>query len=343
MHQLHVHYEVRPILIQPEWKCVTFNELRETCDVMMATNDGCVNGKDGFFKREDGKTCGECHESCSTCLGTRGCMTCSDGYYRYSGEGNCTSYELLEGCVEANKTKYGCTLCSLDDGYYLKDGECKKCSGSGYFLMGGTLCVHYTTIPHCTAASMFQCADCETGYKLGEDGLVCERDNSFVGLVVGLSVGFGLFIAAVLIVIIVCAVLIHRARRLQKLRSKDVCVFKIKLSNIGMMALGGDIVSNKGALRFNDDADEIPVNRETRELLCIGNVGKNRLKVQFTTREGCNQYEVRAVPKLVTLKPGEACEFEIFIKPLCTCSIEDKLMVVRSISTREKRGKSLSQ
>ncbi|ELP87141.1 tyrosine protein kinase CSK, putative [Entamoeba invadens IP1] len=44
--------------------------------------------------------------------------------------------------------------------------------------------------------------------------------------------------------------------------------------------------------------------------------------------EGRDYYEVRTEPKLVNLKSGEACEFEIFITPLCSCIIQEKIVCV---------------
>ena len=42
------------------------------------------------------------------------------------------------------------------------------------------------------------------------------------------------------------------------------------------------LVTNKPILSFNDEFDEIPVMTETRTLICIGNISKNNLKVQFS-------------------------------------------------------------
>ena len=63
-------------------------------------------------------------------------------------------------------------------------------------------------------------------------------------------------------------------------------------------------------------------------MICIGNSSNKRIKVQFTTREGCEKYEIRTEPQIISLKKDEACEFEVFIKPLCSCKMEDQLMIV---------------
>ncbi|ELP92836.1 tyrosine protein kinase, putative [Entamoeba invadens IP1] len=72
-------------------------------------------------------------------------------------------------------------------------------------------------------------------------------------------------------------------------------------------------------------AQFISVDKETRDLICIGNTSKHNMKVQLSVMNGCNYYTIRSVPSLVTLHKGEACEFEIFITPLCSCQINDKV------------------
>ncbi|ELP86027.1 protein serine/threonine kinase, putative [Entamoeba invadens IP1] len=99
-------------------------------------------------------------------------------------------------------------------------------------------------------------------------------------------------------------------------------------SNIEMMKLSENLVSNKTTLKFDLDNNElIKVDKETRDLVCVGNNSKNNLKVQFSVMNGCDYYEIRTVPSIVSLKPGYACEFEIFIKPLCTCSTKEDVMI----------------
>ncbi|ELP90702.1 hypothetical protein EIN_024410, partial [Entamoeba invadens IP1] len=44
--------------------------------------------------------------------------------------------------------------------------------------------------------------------------------------------------------------------------------------------------------------------------------------------EGCDCYEIRTVPSIITLKKGEVCEFEIFIKLLCLCKIDEHFVVI---------------
>ena len=77
-----------------------------------------------------------------------------------------------------------------------------------------------------------------------------------------------------------------------------------------------------------DKEIKIPVDQETRSLFCVANASKNPLKVQFSMREASYKYEIRTEPQIILLQSGEACEFEIFLKPLCTTSIDDSIKLI---------------
>ncbi|ELP89949.1 tyrosine protein kinase, putative [Entamoeba invadens IP1] len=55
---------------------------------------------------------------------------------------------------------------------------------------------------------------------------------------------------------------------------------------------------------------------------------KGNVKIQITTKGKCDKYTIRTEPKIVTLKSGFACEFEVFITPYCTMDLSDKIMIV---------------
>ena len=63
-------------------------------------------------------------------------------------------------------------------------------------------------------------------------------------------------------------------------------------------------MSNKQQLSFNDDQEEVPVEQETKELICIGNPSATNLKVQFSVKEGCYKYQIRTDPQVITIKKG---------------------------------------
>ena len=61
--------------------------------------------------------------------------------------------------------------------------------------------------------------------------------------------------------------------------------------------------------------EEIPVGKESKQYVSIGNKSNLRIKIQFSSMKENDRYELRIDPRVVTLKKGEACEFEIFVKP----------------------------
>ena len=82
-------------------------------------------------------------------------------------------------------------------------------------------------------------------------------------------------------------------------KTKKYEIFDINYSNIKFRTLGDvNIITNKEMIEFEKEYDKfIPVNEETRELICIGNKYKIHLKIQFSTKTGCDKYEIRLIQK----------------------------------------------
>ena len=51
------------------------------------------------------------------------------------------------------------------------------------------------------------------------------------------------------------------------------------------------------------------------------------IKVQFSYIKN-NKYELRILPEITILKKNYACEFSIYLKPLCSCVINDKIKLI---------------
>ena len=119
---------------------------------------------------------------------------------------------------------------------------------------------------------------------------------------------------------------------------KKYAIFSMKYSNIKFIPIKNtNIVINKEIINFGNEEDkDIPVNKETRELICVGNRSKHNIKIQFSVKEECDKYEIRTNPEIFTIPPKKAIEIEIFIKPLCTCSGEDFIVL---INKDMKKGK----
>ena len=110
-------------------------------------------------------------------------------------------------------------------------------------------------------------------------------------------------------------------------RLKQWSLFKIKDSMEIFTPINDILTANRPMLDFNIISEEIPVEEETSEIICIGNISRKRLKIQFSVMEGCDQYQIRSEPQLITLTKGKAFEFEVFIKPLCTCRLYEQIVI----------------
>ncbi|ELP86331.1 protein serine/threonine kinase, putative, partial [Entamoeba invadens IP1] len=317
-------------------KCQTLGNLARRCEISLPSGIGCAICKMGYYKTE--KDCNECDSSCHVCVKKDECLSCKEGYFKISTESTklCLSNSTLNNCTKS--TSEGCVLC--EESFYLQNGRCFVCENdcltcrngdscetcrTDHVLVGGR-CVHYTTIEHCTQAENSQCVACEGSNRPSDDGESCVNTTNY-GVVIGIPVAV-LIVFFILIAIILVVVLFINTKKKEKMKMKNICVFKMKRSNIDMDNINSVLLSNKKSIKFNLNNDNpIPVDKETRDLICIGNQSKRNMKVQFSVIEGCDSYQIRTVPSIITLKRGEACEFEIFIKPLCSCKIEENVMV----------------
>lgn len=117
-----------------------------------------------------------------------------------------------------------------------------------------------------------------------------------VVLVVGVTVGTTVFLL-LLVAGVTCTVfLVVITRKKEQKKMAKVCVFSMKKSNVVMVQLKDKTVCNKKVLKFDETREVIPVDMETKELVCIRNKGKYPTKVQITTKQGCEKYTIRTDP-----------------------------------------------
>ncbi|GAB1226914.1 hypothetical protein ENUP19_0310G0007 [Entamoeba nuttalli] len=92
------------------------------------------------------------------------------------------------------------------------------------------------------------------------------------------------------------------------------------------------------------EGEEIQVNEEIRELICIGNSKKEKMKIQISSKEENEKYSIRTNPNVITIEGGYACEFELFITIKCTTKIKDKIMIISKTlnKAQEETIKSIS-
>jgi hypothetical protein len=61
-----------------------------------------------------------------------------------------------------------------------------------------------------------------------------------------------------------------------------------------------------------------------------------------THKDTNEKYDLQVIPYMVTLKKGEAAECEFIITPLCTCCVDDEVMItVLNMSTGEETSTPL--
>ncbi|ELP92364.1 protein serine/threonine kinase, putative [Entamoeba invadens IP1] len=105
----------------------------------------------------------------------------------------------------------------------------------------------------------------------------------------------------------------------------------MKKSNINFIEYSPGVMLNKTSLNFSVDFDTVcslPIDKPSRDLLCVGNNSKHTVKVQLTYKTTSEKYTIRVTPSLATLSSEKAVEFEIFVTPLCTCSISETIAIV---------------
>ncbi|ELP85858.1 hypothetical protein EIN_282390 [Entamoeba invadens IP1] len=113
----------------------------------------------------------------------------------------------------------------------------------------------------------------------------------------------------VVIIAFIIIVVLFVFKKKDNKHTKNICVFKMSRSNIIMTKLEGVIFSNKNEISF------------------WLKVTKYKLKMKVVNYK-CDKYKIRTKPKIVTLKSGFVCEFEVFITPYCTMDLSDEIMIV---------------
>ena len=321
--------------------CKELNEqIKSRCKYTLPFNEeSCAICKDGYYRNNT--ICDLCINKCNKCYNNYQCVICNQNYFKNDNL-TCISYNELTHCTI--KTQQGCNKC--EEGFFLNNKYCYKCSNNlnkcskcnnqdqcnlcynDYVLNKEGKCIYYKNIKHCTKEENSTCSKCSFWYEVNQNGYEC--DKHAVWWVILLIILIILTIIIIIIIIIIKIInSILNYRKVQKQR-KEYTIFDMKYSNIKFKPLGdGLIITNKQHIYFEEDEikTEIAVNKENRQLICIGNKSKRNLKIQFSTKTGCDKYEIRTNPEVFTIPKGKAIEIEIFIKPLCTCTINDKIIL----------------
>ncbi|ELP94035.1 protein kinase domain containing protein, partial [Entamoeba invadens IP1] len=307
-----------------EHQCNNNTELTGIC-LQFNMNGGCVKCADGYYREEFG--CSKCSTGCKTCYTSSQCYLC-DEYNFMTEENVCKLKSTITNCSTEISSQNGCSQC--DDGYYNKNRQCYKCdlicktcsssdlciSCNDDHVYSSGSCLKLSQITDCVVVKGSKCTKCSFWKKPDTSGVYCK--SSVVWWVIFLVVIFVLFmIITVLICIILAMNFFMKLARTREMK-QNVHIFCMKKMGVQFVKnLNALIALNKPNIIFGDE-EKIPINTETVENLCIGNVSKHTLKVQFvvTKNEKC---VIRTQPELVILQKGFACEFQVFVNPLCSC------------------------
>ena len=314
-------------------KCATYSQ-----------SGGCFLCNPGFYKSD--KTCLACDAACRTCANGEGCIACNDGHFMTVG-GQCKPKNSTAGCAEPVRSDVGCPRCL--DGFFLQDRECSPCQDhfadcaqcqsdqcvacvAGH-VMTADGCVAYTRVAHCTASSASQCTKCSFWHKPTQAGDAC-RSHAVWWVVLLIVLACLAAVALVVVGVVLLTNFILRKRR-QREVERRTCMFRMARSNVSFVPTKQDgIVVNKKTIVFEETA--IPIGAESKELFCVGNERRHDVKVQFIAKDDNDKFALRTEPTVVVLQHAMACEFEVFVTPLCSTTIDDKaLLVVQEHGTVE--------
>ncbi|ELP92368.1 protein serine/threonine kinase, putative [Entamoeba invadens IP1] len=332
--------------------CVSGTDVSDNCSKVVTGTSICALCVSKTFRNENGK-CENCLENCVECRNIKTCTFCESNYLLLTNSSACISYDNLTNCED--KSVRGCLKCS--SGYFVenqfcyscdsKTTNCETCNSVGkctsckndFILNESSECVSKSQVDNCIKVSDSKCTKCTFWHVPDNTKTKCIAQ--VVWWVILLCV---LFVIVIFIIIIALSIFIFivilNHRKTEKLREK-YCLFDMKNTNIDFVKTDiVDIVVNKTCIEFcgaTEETSRIPVATESRELICVGNVGKNVIKVQFSLKDNCTKYSIRTEPKIMTIPKGNAIEFEVFLTPNYSCIIEDKIVL---ISANLKKGET---
>lgn len=301
------------------------DEIKNKCSKTIPGNSNkCAICKDGYYKSND--NCYNCPINCTMCNSIE-CTNCIDDNFLNENL-TCSSYDLLTNCLV--KTINGCTKC--ESGYYLSRycyectpncnncdvNNCYNCS-KDYILIENE-CIHYSQLDHCKKALNGKCIKCSFFYK----DEYCSFYIPWYIILLFIIVVIVLIIGLFSITIVIANKIIESKRT-----DEETTIFNMKYSNI-------DFKENRH-IKYSFDTlnygNNVKVGIKTKHLLCIGNKNKKNIKIQMTFVKN-NKYELEINPEVVVLKRDHACEFSIYLKPLCSCVVNDKIKITVLIGNK---------
>ena len=335
------------------YNCLDSISIVPGCKQLVQGTTQCALCYSYYYRNNEG-LCNNCIDKCKTCFDSTKCIQCDDNYFLTSDSSGCLSYDKLLHCTD--KKHKGCEKC--EDGYFVENQYCSTCSSKTThcklcdkygscttceknYVLDSHQCVHYQTISGCLSEENSKCSSCTFWYAPSSDGLMCEEAP--VWWVILLAVVGGVLI--LLVIIILMIFIIKKILKMQRFKNelKQFEVFSIKKTNIQFVpTTNSDVQVSRTEIQFlttdeeDKDSVQIPVDKETIAKLYVANVSKNKIKVQFSMKEGNHKYEISAKPDVAPIESGMAFGFELAIKPLCTCTINDAIKLL-SLNLKTKQ------
>ncbi|ELP95026.1 protein serine/threonine kinase, putative [Entamoeba invadens IP1] len=294
---------------------------------------GCIICNVGYFR--ENMNCKKCNETCSTCLEGEKCTDCGSNYFMDT-DSICHLKSEISNCTQIS-SKFGCLSCEA--GFFVEDRKCQNCSSNctmctsldqcqscnDEYVLIDNKCYAKSDIMRCIEVKQSQCTKCEFWYTPRHKGTYCTKKAVWWVIVLCLLVFLVLSIALLILVYLSFGWMY--AKRVEKKQEIQCCVFDIESSNINFKhKITRGVLSNRKCIEF-DDYNTVKINEEHRELVCICNTNKESMKIQLTSVDTDSRYFFRTNPEVITLRSRHACEFELFIKPTCSCRIDTNVLV----------------
>ncbi|ELP88654.1 protein kinase domain containing protein, partial [Entamoeba invadens IP1] len=324
--------------------CKSNDELNDTCARKVPNGNGCLVCKVGYYKK--GADCVLCDVKCGECVTENSCIKCNATNYKTSN-GDCLPRSSISTCA-VEVTESGCSMCK--DGYYTVNGnECQKCvegcakcsestrctSCDDTYVLKSTSCVSYNTITKCTKTKDSKCSSCTFWYSPSDDGTFCSKTAVWWVILLIIVIVISILVLITALVLFVMVKVIKHKRD-----TKKITLFKLEHTNMKFVEMTNGLIihtKNEGFLITDDNLDEneIDVNKQIKNLFSIGNTTNHKVKIQFTSKCDIEKYTIRFEPSIVTIPPKFACEFSLFLSPLCTSTIDSTFVVSYLFTTSD--------
>lgn len=147
-------------------------------------------------------------------------------------------------------------------------------------------------------------------------------------IVISVIVVVIVFIVASVFTYIVIDRVLKMIEEMKMHRVKEYSVFDIKWSNAKFIRseVRGNVLTTK-VIGFNGDEElsELGVGEEWMDIMCVGNKSNSTVRVQLSMKSDNYKYLLRVEPSNVKLRRGKGVEMRVYITPLCTCTIHDRM------------------